>query len=349
MKKLLLLAILAIFTANLAQSEILTETNKLSERAELDHFVPDKFSFNNKGSFFFRNYDEDSKIETISFYNSDIQETAHFDLKKEDILCGYELRRERLQDAEGKYTGKWVETRSNWYDDYQSIAYYDVSSDSDYGLSLYFSQTLFNNDEKFEYIVPVYGEIEKDKYTNKNDRDGDGEIDEIVESYSAKRIGFDVVNQDGNVICSIRPTIPEGYELGQYPLLLIIGGKRYFVTYSYSRVEVPDKYGIEYNYEYTFYLIDPNSTSLQQVGQPLQASVFPTMPRHNDVINVELDGNDKPGEIVVTNTKGQTVYKQKVAAGERRVQINSRCLSNGLNIITVNNGDEKQNFKVIVK
>ena len=344
MKKLLLLAVLAIFTANLAQSEILTETNKLYHSIGFDNFVPDKFAFNNKGSIYIENYDEDSRIETITFYNSDIQETSHFDIKR-DKLIRYSIHRERQQDAEGKYTGEWVETRNNDdYDGYEHISYYDVSSNSDESFSLYFSQTLFNNDEKYEYIVPVYGEFEKN-YSNEYDRDYDGEIDETYEYYDAKRIGFDVVNQDGNLLCSVRPTIPDGYKLYVYPILLIIGGKRYLVTEIWG--SAPDK--DETNYEITFYLIDPNSTSLQQVGQPLQASVFPTMPRNNDVINVELEGNDKPGEIVVTNTKGQTVYKQKVAAGERRVQINSRRLSNGLNIITVNNGDEKQNFKVIVK
>ncbi|MGN0214848.1 MAG: T9SS type A sorting domain-containing protein [Muribaculaceae bacterium] len=340
MKKLLLLAILAIFTANLAQSQTLTETNKLNQDIDFDDFVPDKFAFNNKGSLYIRNYDEDSRIETISFYNSDIQETAHFDIKS-DKLMWYSIHRERQQDADGNYTGEWVETKENSYDDFRRIAYYDVSSNSGDYFSLYFSQTLFNNDEKYEYIAPVYGEFETAEYSYERDRDGDGEIDLTHEEYYAKRIGFDVVNQDGNVLCSIRPTIPEGYELDEYPYLLIIGGKRYLVTGTWG-------YGYRV-FEYTFYLIDPTNTSLQQVGQPLQASVFPTMPRHNDVINVELEGNDKPGEIVVTNTKGQTVYKQKVAAGERRVQINSRRLSNGLNIITVNNGDEKQNFKVIVK
>ncbi len=341
MKKLLLLAILAIFTANLAQSEILTETNKLYHSIGFGYFVPDKFAFNNKGSLYIENYDGDSKISTYTFYNSDIQETAHFDIKS-DKLYKYLIRRERQQDAEEKFTGEWVETRENSYDDYEHIRYYDVSSNSDESFALYFSQTLFNNDEKYEFIVPVYGEFEKNKdYSYEYDRDYDGEIDATYECYDAKRIGFDVVNQDGNVLCSVRPTIPDGYKLGESPTLLIIGGKRYLVTKAWE---------YEGNgYENTFYLIDPNSTSLQQVGQPLQASVFPTMPRHNDVINVELEGNDKPGEIIVANTKGQTVYKQKVAAGERRVQINSRRLSNGLNIITVNNGDEKQNFKVIVK
>ena len=338
MKKLLLLAILAIFTVNLAQSEILTETNKLYQSVELVDFVPDKFALNNKGSIYTRNYDEDSQIETITFYNSDIQETAHFDIKS-DKLSEYAIRRERQQDAEGKYTGEWVETRENHYVDYASINIYDVSSNSDASFVVYFSQTLFNNDEKYEYIVFAYGEFEK-IYSYEDDRDYDGEIDAIYDIYTARRIGYDVVNQDGNVLCSVRPTIPEGYKL-EDPKLLIIGGKRYIVT----NTREYDGSGEEY----TFYLIDTNSTSLQQVGQPLTASVFPTMPRNNDVINVELEGNDKPGEIVVTNSKGQTVYKQKVAAGERRVQINSRRLSNGLNIITVNNGYEKKNFKVIVK
>ena len=45
MKKLLLLAILAIFTANLAQSEILTETNKLYHSIDFGYFVPDKKKF----------------------------------------------------------------------------------------------------------------------------------------------------------------------------------------------------------------------------------------------------------------------------------------------------------------
>ena len=339
MKKLLLLAILAIFTANLAQSQTLTETIKYDHGLSLKNYVPDKFAFNNKGSFYITDKDEyyNSDILKVTFYDCDIQEKTSFNWELN--LCQYNIIRERQQDADGKYTGEWVEKRINYYDYEYSTEYYDVSTMCRYDTELPFTQTLFNNDEKYEYITPVFGEFEKDD--REEDRDYDGEIDYISTSYYGKVIGFDVKNQDGKVVSSIRPSITEGYKLSQDRSIFEIGGKRYLVTEAWEY----DGSG----YEITFYLIDPNSTSLQQVGQPLTASVFPTMPRNNDVINVELEGNDKPGEIVVTNTKGQTVYKQKVAAGERRVQINSRRLSNGLNIITVNNGDEKQNFKVIVK
>ncbi len=339
MKKLLLTALLAIITANLAhsQSEV-TETNRLSNvDIYFGNLVHDHVAFNGKGSIYYYEYNDNYTQKKITFYNDDIQETASITI--DGYSDNYTIYKYRETDASGNCTGKWIEEKHDSDLDFETdFDCYDSALSGDYNLS--FSQTLFNNDEKYEYLVPIFDKFEI-KYVYEYDRDSDGEIDIIEEEYSASYIGFDVKNQDGNVVCSIRPKLSNGFKLSHTIWLQVLGGKKYLVLEGENE---------DYSeWEYIYILINPNNSSVQQVAEPIHTSVFPTIPRHNDIINVELEGNDKPGEIVVTNTNGQTVYKKKVVAGERRVQIDSRRLSTGLNIINVNTGNSKQNFKVIVK
>ena len=340
MKKLFLTALIAFFTTILAQGQSnFIETNRIPEDISFSNMVYDRFAFNGKGSFYTYDYNDDYTHKTITFYNDDIQKTASIEI--DGYVTDYTIYKSRQENGYGNFTGEWIEEK---YDGYlyfeRDPDCYDSSSLSNSNKSIHFSQTLFNNDEKYEYIVPAFFGFEMtdcDEY----DRDEDGLIDKIREYYSASLVGYDVINEDGNIVCSIRPNLSNGFKIhGLY--IQVLGGKKYLVVYANNRDES--------TWEYIYYLIDSNNSSMQQVAEPIHTSVFPTMPRQNEVINVELDGNnDEQCEIIVTNAKGQTVYKQHVAAGERHVQIDSRRLSNGLNIVNVNNGKSQQNFKVIVK
>lgn len=341
MNKLFLTALIAFFTTILAQGQSnFIETNRIPEDIGFSNMVYDLFGFNGKGSIYTYDYNDDYTHKTITFYNDDIQNTASIEI--DGYVCDYVMYKSRQEDENGNFTGEWIEEK---YDGYLKFEWdpdcYDSSNIMSTGMSISFSQTLFNNDEKYEYILPAFSGFEITGH-EEYDRDSDGEIDMIREDYSASYAGYDVINEDGNVVCSIRPNLSNGFKIEYGPYIQVLGGKKYLVVYANNR---------DYStWEYIYYLIDSNSSSIQQVAAPIHTSVFPTMPRQNEVINVELDGNnDEQCEIIVTNAKGQTVYKQHVAAGEHHVQIDSRRLSNGLNIVNVNNGKSQQNFKVIVK
>lgn len=52
---------------------------------------------------------------------------------------------------------------------------------------------------------------------------------------------------------------------------------------------------------------------------------------------------------VVVNSVGQTVWKQKVPAGQRTVTIGAIRPDRGVNVVRVNGGKGAENCKVIVK
>ncbi len=340
MNKLFLTALIAFFTTILAQGQSnFIETNRIPEDISFSNMVWDKFAFNGKGSIYMYDYNDDYTHKTITFYNDDIQKAASIEI--DGYVDSYTIYKSRTENGSGSFTGEWIEEKYDGNLEFElGPNCYDSSTMANSN-SLYFSQTLFNNDEKFEYIMPIFSEFEITEH-EEYDRDSDGEIDLIRERYRASTIGYDIINEDGNVVCSIRPNLSNGFKIEYGPYIQVLGGKKYLVVYANNRDES--------TWEYIYYLIDSNNSSIQQVAEPIHTSVFPTMPRQNEVINVELDGNnDEQCEIVVTNAKGQTVYRQQVAAGEHHVQIDSRRLSNGLNIVNVNNGKSQQNFKVIVK
>ena len=196
------------------------------------------------------------------------------------------------------------------------------SNSSDY--TMYLTQTLFNDDEKYEYIVSV---------TKKNQYGYD---------YSA---GLKVMSDDGSVLQTIMfPENVEGYFDSKGINLFIIGSSKYLEGGDYE-----DADGNEYMnlYKINKDAKDPSKVSIATA--PMRVSVSPRMASRNQDINVVAEGNGVR-EVIVTNAAGQVVYSTKVAAGETNVKINSRRLSSGLNVVSVKGADGKEeNCKVIVK
>ena len=60
------------------------------------------------------------------------------------------------------------------------------------------TQTLFNEDDKFEYLFETIEVKETSKY--ERDRDGDGVTDEVTRSYSAVESGLEIRQDDGTVL-----------------------------------------------------------------------------------------------------------------------------------------------------
>lgn len=110
-----------------------------------------------------------------------------------------------------------------------------------------FTQTLFNDDDKWEYIVSKYGAMEKsvgDYWTSGSSEDGLI----LKRSVSERRpiTGFDIKNEDGETVASIN-------EVSSFGDVYKIGGNIYIVGYS-------DRHYIIYKY-------DPKSTDIKEVSR----------------------------------------------------------------------------------
>jgi hypothetical protein len=72
---------------------------------------------------------------------------------------------------------------------------------------IYLTQTIFNSDDKYEYLMPVFT-IKNE--SNEEDRDGDGEIDLKDTWTNAVMTGIQVVSETGTVIQAIN--FPNGFK-----------------------------------------------------------------------------------------------------------------------------------------
>ena len=200
----------------------------------------------------------------------------------------------------------------------ESIWVYNYNNNSDdYEITL--TQTLFNDDEKFEYIL-----LQEDK-DNENRR-----------YYKS----LQVISEDGTILQTLE--FPNKVYGGTVKLVLI-GNSRYL---AFGEYEGEDDF-----YCLNMYKInksaDPSKVSI--ASAPKRVSVSPRIASRNQDINVVAEGNGVR-EVIVTNAAGQVVYSTKVAAGETNVKISSSRLSSGLNVVSVKGADGKEeNCKVIVK
>lgn len=199
----------------------------------------------------------------------------------------------------------------------------------------FFTQTMFNNDDKYEYIVPVY-EMEKDGSTNETDFAWQGNERIAVKRkthYYSKTVRHDVMSEDGNVIMSIH-----AYILYRF---FLYGGKVYVCTLEYT----PD------GKKESFYAIDAQTNAIQTVQADF-VKIFPRMAGRGESITVETAGEaaGQRREVVVTSMDGRIVSRVAVPAGETVTHINTSRMAGGVYNFTVYAGGKNiENGKIVIR
>lgn len=233
------------------------------------------------------------------------------------------------------YTGDWY----NYDEDegtrtiepiYFEFNDYDNNRSVEIGFSI--SQTLFNNDEKYEALVPKFSQ--KEVIANEIDEDGDGVIDHRTISVGRYTTGFSVVSEDGTELYSIETD----FQL-YLDVLVKINGKLYIIAEVYNS---DDEYCI-------FFEINRETSNIKQVAKLKGMRVSPTIAEQTDNITVELGEGSNAKEIVVVNGNGQVVKQIPVKNGERQITINAGSLNRGLNILNARGAKGNNNCKIIVK
>lgn len=179
--------------------------------------------------------------------------------------------------------------------------------DSDYSADpqeFYLSQTLFNNDEKIEYISA---------------------LQESNEEFSPY-LGFEIKSETGDILSTINFSSPQQYE--PYMGIIKMNSNVYLVAKCEDLVEI--------------YRIDNGMSTVQKVKAIEGINIMPRMPKRHEVVTVELDDvSDESRELQVVNGSGQMVDRIIVPAGQKQVQLNSAHMSPGINIINVKGSDNK--------
>jgi hypothetical protein len=201
------------------------------------------------------------------------------------------------------------------------ISYYYVEflnlDESGYVSDIPFTQTLFNNDDKVEFIR-VIGELNQW-----------GEITNIE--------GCKIVNEDNEVLFTIEETSAN--------ICVLRWKGMYYLTFTYyddNDQEVMNVYAINK---------DGNDSSISKVKTMSCLKAFPALANRNSVVDVTIDeaSATEGGELVIVDNGGRVVAKQPFEPGQTTVPVCTSRMRTGVYNITLNNGAKVENARIIVK
>ena len=247
-----------------------------------------------------------------------------------------EVRRLDLSYREG-YQGEWkVISEESWLNgDVIRTRFVDYDDNAGAEQRFFVTQTLFNDDDDFEIIAPVYDESYN--RVDESDRDGDGQIDYRYTYNGGRIIGYLVLSEYGNSICSFDP--PSGYYFSGIERVVKMNGHYYLLISMESEDE---------GWSYGFFKIDHEASSVQYV-KSVGMTITPTVASKSDNITVQLPNNSNAKEIKVVNAQGQTLKIIPLQEGQMKVTFGAQGLSQGVNIVNVLDGKKNNSSKIIVK
>lgn len=239
------------------------------------------------------------------------------------------------------YTGDWEETTSEDYSygRYASTTFYNFDEGNGEGVSFELSQTLFNSDQKYEYLIPIFEHVVGEPI--ELDRDGDGEIDEIATPHSNPISGVKIMSEDGSELNRITF---ESNVVAYYVYVRIykIGNKFYLAKLTDPKMGKDSE-------RYEIFLIDPTTSSVKRM-ENAQLAIRPNVVDRGSMVTVELDDTDTARELVVTGMDGRIVERRDIPAGERQIQVPAARMASGMYNFTIRKrGTVEKNGKVIVK
>lgn len=231
---------------------------------------------------------------------------------------------------------------------------YDRLLPEEKGNGLCLSQTLFNSDEKYEYITFSHEKIE---YRIPHPFTSDENL--VYTEYDdffckSNYIGFDVMSEDGSILQSVR--FPKGFETFEYDIIvqIIKLSDEYYIIcqgkMSKSENENDNAEGVLLIYKINR---SKSDSSVEQVCEPIRIGAYPNPTNRNQIITIELNGENIDNidtDLQVINMQGQVIKQQRIKAGQKQVQINTSNFSSGLHLIkAIQNGKNVGTEKVIVK
>ena len=250
--------------------------------------------------------------------------------------------------------GEWVErTEKDRYAQDDRIGFLDYDSQSIGNLGEYggdglcLSQTLFNTDDKYEYLSfphELSEEYESSSYTPDYYQSGTYTEKKSFYQYSLYK-SFNIMSEDGTILQTV--TFPNGFEMFEYvPAQIIqISDERYILCQG----EMND------NATLLIYKLNRSSVgaSVEQVCAPIKASAFPSIANRNQMITIQLSGDNADNSrtnLQVIDMQGKVLNQQTIPAGQTRTTIPANRLSNGMNLIKITQGSKNIGTeKVIVK
>lgn len=252
--------------------------------------------------------------------------------------------------------GEWSETGTEKYGSAQDggIGFLDYDSQSigdsdEYGDGLCLSQTLFNTDDKYEYLSFPHELSEEYGYGYNEPTPDHYESCTYTEpttfyQYSLYK-SFNIMSEDGTILQTV--TFPNGFEMMKYVTAQIIqlAGEFYILCQG------------EMNESETLLIYKINRSSVgasvEQVCAPIKVGAFPSIANRNQMITIQLSGDNagsRQTNLQVVDMQGKVLNQQTIPAGQTSTTIPAHRLSNGMNLIKITQGSKTIGTeKVIIK
>lgn len=180
---------------------------------------------------------------------------------------------------------------------------------------VYIAQCLFNDDDKWEYLVPEYGP----QVVSYNSYDiatvnGDGTVTlRRRASVRQNRIGYAVYNEDGTRLYRVNDTSGEG------GLKCFLGGEKVYFQASEDG----------YNCLYELNKEDGNIDLVEVV----RAKSDRRLETKRGIVTVDIDAEQAGGEVVISTTDGKVLANKKVGVGQ--TQVNDQPLPAGIYVVSL--------------
>lgn len=283
-----------------AQSALGVSLNYVGEYLSIDGKIPAEFTKDGKGKAVVYHHLDDSKgdspLTSLQVFDDELNVcmTMSFESVK------------RLED----------EAREDYCEAILKPRLSDCNSVSGQGILLSITQTLFNDDVKYEMVLPVYDEY----FTN-----GERLIN-----------GFKIVNDEGQVL--YQNTFSEKIPSVQ--------------SYFYR---IGDSVYLEFNYDYKHlgcYLIEPgkSSSSMNLITLPKGLKAMPNVARASENVNLTFPEIAETRTVSLVNTSGRVVRTDRIAAGIGSYSLNTGNLAPGLYVVTLSDGTTSiETAKIIIR
>lgn len=266
--------------------------------------------------------------------------TSYFKYEKSTSFL-YECRDDYTMVS--TYIDSWKEPVR---EDYQATPYPESIgrvSDED-KKSFYLSQTLFNTDNAYEYVMPIITtETQEVQQMGWDEATQQEVVVSKITGTTTRTSGLKIVNENGATVNTI--TFDSNFDSNFYDVSIIdLNGNIYLAVKGTLKKSATESVSAT-----IIYSIDSQTNSVRQLSMEEGMKVSPTMPRRSEMITITLEGNsDQSRQVNIVNATGKTVKRIVVPAGQRSIQVNANELSTGLNIVNVS-GQKTQACKIIVR
>ena len=254
--------------------------------------------------------------------------------------------------------GEWVEVDRREYSHPMTLSIGFTNYDSDPSIQYLFetgdgvclTQTLFNSDNKYEYLYFPH------ELSEENDN-GHGPIAPSPDYYESGTYteektsyqyslykSFNIMSEEGTILQTV--TFPNGFEMDYLTAQVIqLSGEFYILCQG----EMNDSETL------LIYKINRSSVgaSVEQVCAPIKVGVYPNLVNRNQTITIQLSGDNAAKtatDVEVVNMSGQVTDRQTISAGQTQTQIRANKFSTGMNVVNLlQNGKTIGTQRVIVK